>query len=274
MLTQLTDTLIIFAILMGMFLPLERLFSIHRQPVFRAQWKTDLAFFLGQYLLWTTPVVVCLVWMRSWLMDLPTEPLQETVSQWPWWTQALTAVFLSDLCIYWGHRLAHEVPFLWRFHKVHHTAIKMDWMAAYREHPLDNLYTRTIENMPLIILGFPVETIAGFIVFRGVWGMFIHSNIAMKLGPLKYVLGSSRLHHWHHAKSETHCNFANLMPIMDCVFGTYYDPGHAPQEYGISEDVPHGYIQQLTRPMTPNGLGARPSTRGETQFDAAKSSMP
>ena len=43
----------------------------------------------------------------------------------------------------------------------HHTSKRLDWMAAYREHPLDNIYTRTIENVPALILGFPIEIIAG-----------------------------------------------------------------------------------------------------------------
>ena len=133
----------------------------------------------------------------------------------------------------------------------------MDWMAAYREHPLDNLYTRAIENLPLIILGFPAETIAGFIVFRGVWGMFIHSNVRMQLGPLKYLLGSSHLHHWHHSIDEPDCNYANLMPVLDVVFGTYHDPKDVPNGYGIEEDIPHGYWAQIVRPITINGLSSR-----------------
>ena len=82
----------------------------------------------------------------------------------------------SDIVLYWAHRLSHQVPFLWRFHKVHHTSERLDWVAAYREHPVDNLYTRLVENVPAMLLGFPLYTIAGFAVFRGLWAIYIHSN--------------------------------------------------------------------------------------------------
>ena len=253
-------------VLMVMFTPLERLFAMHRQPIFRREWKTDLLFFLGQYFLWTTPVVSCLVAMRWVIETLPLFEIHSLMAAWPWWLVAVTAIFLSDLSIYWGHRLAHRVPFLWRFHKVHHTSVDLDWLAAHREHPLDNLYTRAIENLPLILLGFPIETIAGFIVFRGLWGHFIHANISMKLGPLKYILGSSHLHHWHHSMEKPDCNYANLMPVMDLLFGTYHHPLEVPLSYGIDENVDRGYINQMVAPLTVRGL----SPREDSQSDQAQ----
>ena len=121
----------------------------------------------------------------------------------PYWLQTLEIIILCDVGIYWGHRLSHQVNFLWRFHKIHHTAESLDWMAAYREHPLDNIYTRVIENLPALLLGFPLETIAGFILFRGLWGLFIHSNVNITMGPLAWLIGSPRLHHWHHERRSS-----------------------------------------------------------------------
>ena len=174
----------------------------------------------GSISLFTTPVVACLVWIHTQLVWWDLTPFHSVWHETPYGAQLMTAIFLSDMCIYWGHRLSHQVPFLWRFHRVHHTAPDLDWLAAHREHPVDNLYTRTIENLPIFLLGFPLETIAGFVMFRGLWGLFIHSNINIKLGGLKYLIGSPHLHHWHHAKENPHCNYANLMPLMDVIFGT------------------------------------------------------
>ena len=95
------------------------------------------------------------------------------------------AMVLSDAAVYWAHRWQHNNKFLWRFHRVHHTAERMDWLAAHREHPLDNLYTRTVENLPLLLLGFPMATIAGFAVFRGMWAVFIHCNTTLSPGLLR-----------------------------------------------------------------------------------------
>jgi sterol desaturase/sphingolipid hydroxylase (fatty acid hydroxylase superfamily) len=243
-----------FLILLALFVPLELVFQKNRQSIFRREWGTDLAFMLGQYLLWTAPVVGLLVVLKNQVAELPLELIQERVRTLPVWLQITLVVFISDLCIYWGHRLSHRLPFLWRFHKVHHTSETLDWMAAYREHPVDNLFTRTVENAPVFLLGFPLEFIAGIVAFRGVWGLVIHSNTVLPLGPFKWILGSPSIHHWHHARWHSGCNYANLMPLMDLIFGTYHCPEKKPLSYGVKEIVPHGYVQQLYYPLTPSGL--------------------
>ena len=248
---SLVHTGTVFIVFFAMFLPLERLFALHKQRVFRTEWSTDVCFFLGQYLLFTTPVVGCLVWLHAQVAQWDLAPFHDVWHQTPFALQLFAAVCLSDLCIYWGHRLSHQLPFLWTFHRVHHTSPKLDWLAAHREHPIDNLYTRTIENLPIFILGFPLETIAGFVMFRGLWGLFIHSNVNIKLGWLKYLIGSPHLHHWHHAEEHPHCNFANLMPLMDVLFGTYYEPKELPNQYGIPDEIPHNYLRQLIDPIMP-----------------------
>lgn len=251
----LQNALISFAVLFAVFLPLERLFPGHEQPVFRRGWGTDLLFFLGQYLLWTAPVVLALTWIYQNHTLLPLDAVRAAFATWAWPLQFLTVILLSDMAIYWGHRLSHKYEFLWRFHRVHHTAERIDWLAAHREHPFDNLYTRTIENLPLILLGFDLTTIAGFAMFRGLWAIYIHSNVSLTPGPLRYLIGAPRLHHWHHAIDGTgHRNYANLSPLMDLMFGTYYDPGHMPARVGITEPHARGYFGQLLDPMLPARL--------------------
>jgi sterol desaturase/sphingolipid hydroxylase (fatty acid hydroxylase superfamily) len=246
----LIDALLAFAILTAVFLPLERLFPAHGQPVFRKEWGTDLCFFLGQYLVWTAPVVAVLAAVHAWIAALPLDGVWGALRAQPLWLQFAVAIPLSDLAIYWGHRLSHSNRFLWRFHRVHHTAERLDWLAAHREHPLDNLYTRLIENLPPILLGFPLPALAGFAMFRGLWALYIHSNVRLTPGPLRYLLGAPRLHHWHHeAAVGGRVNFANLSPLMDLAFGTYHDPGRMPERYGIDERIPHGYLAQMVEPF-------------------------
>ena len=92
-------------------------------------------------------------------------------------------MLLSDFLIYWGHRLQHRVDFLWRFHSIHHSAEHLDWLAAHREHPLDTLYTILIVNLPVFVLGFPIESLACFAAFRGLWAIYIHANVRFPLPP-------------------------------------------------------------------------------------------
>jgi len=245
-------------ILLAIFLPLEKLFAVHRQSTFRREWKTDLLFFLGQYLLWTTPVVAVLALAYSYSDILPLEGVRAFVAAQPLWLQFLEVVVLCDVGIYWAHRWSHRNRFLWRFHRVHHTAEKVDWLAAYREHPFDNLFTRMVENLPAILLGFPLEALAGFAMFRGLWAIYIHSNVSLTPGPLRYILGAPRLHHWHHEMAHSgRVNFANLSPLMDLMFGTYFDPGHMPKNYGIPEDISHNYLVQMVDPVLPREMRKR-----------------
>lgn len=251
------STLISLGILLLIFLPLELLFPGNRRGPgeprgLRKEYGTDLLFALGQYVLWTAPVVFVLVLVYEHSDALPLSGVRAFVGDQPFWLQFLGVILLCDIGIYWGHRLSHKYEFLWRFHRVHHTAEKVDWIAAYREHPFDNLFTRTVENLPAILLGFPLHVLAGFAVFRGLWAVYIHSNVALEPGPLRMLLGSPRLHHWHHEMTHHgRVNFANLSPLMDLLFGTYHDPGHMPKRYGIPAKIPHGYVSQLLGPLIP-----------------------
>lgn len=247
-----------FAILTAVFSPLERLFPAQRERIVREHWGTDVCFFLGQYLVWTAPVVAVLVWVHDHVERLPLAALRAGVAGLPFTLQFLLAIALSDAAIYWVHRASHHYDFLWRFHRVHHTAERLDWLAAHREHPLDNLLTRLTENLPLIVLGFPLHTLAGFAAFRGLWAIYIHSNCALTPGPLRFVLGAPRLHHAHHAvENGGRVNFANLCPLMDLAFGTYFDPGRFPRRYGLGVPVEHSYPVQLVSPLVPDRWSER-----------------
>lgn len=158
---------------------------------------------------------------------------------------------------------------------MHHTAEHLDWIAAYREHPLDNLYTRLIENLPALILGFPLPVIAGLIAFRGLWGLVIHSNANLQIGPLKYILGSPKLHHWHHSVEKGNdCNYANLMPLMDLIFGAYHEPKEMPATYGISEKVSHNYFAQLATPLLPRFLAKKINPQAWRKKSATMATAP
>jgi sterol desaturase/sphingolipid hydroxylase (fatty acid hydroxylase superfamily) len=138
---------------------------------------------------------------------------------------------------------------------VHHTAETVDFLAAFREHPLDNIYTRGIETLPAVILGFDIETILGFVTFRGLWALFIHSNVQLRLGFLEKLLGSPHLHHWHHELDKRGlCNYANLSPLMDLLFGTYYSPEKIPEKYGVNDNRFKSYLSLLIEPFLSENL--------------------
>src|SRR6266446_7853901 len=204
-----------FFFLAAVFWPLEKLFPARSQRIMRPNWWTDLAFFLGQYLLWSACVLGLLHLFRGWLDNIVPAGFRLAVRTQPWWLQAIEVILLSDLLIYWGHRLQHRVGFLWRFHSIHHSAEHLDWLAAHREHPLDTVYTMGLINLPAFVMGFPLETLAGLLAFRGIWAICIHSNVRLPIGPLRMFIGAPELHHWHHDRDRAAGNYANLSPLMD-----------------------------------------------------------
>jgi sterol desaturase/sphingolipid hydroxylase (fatty acid hydroxylase superfamily) len=246
----LLSTGIMLVFLFAVFRPLELAFPAKKQQMFfRPEWFTDLFFFLGQFLLWNGIVFWCLVHVRRTLSTLVPREFTGMVTAQPLWLQIVEVILLTDFCIYWGHRLQHRVSFLWRFHSVHHSAEHLDWLAAHREHPLDTIYTVTLINLPAMVLGFSLESVAGFIAFRGVWAVYIHSNVHLPLGPLKFLLGSPELHHWHHARDRDAGNYGNLSPLMDVIFGTHICPPNEPEAFGTDDAPPRGYIGHLVQPL-------------------------
>jgi sterol desaturase/sphingolipid hydroxylase (fatty acid hydroxylase superfamily) len=245
-------------LLVLIFFPMEKVFPAKKgQKFFRPSWWVDLCFFLGQYLLWGALVLWALSYFSFWLDDIVPQTFRKKVAAQPWWLQAIEVIVLSDFIIYWGHRLQHSAGFLWRFHKVHHSAEHLDWLAAHREHPLDTIYTVGLINLPAFILGFPLETLAGFIAFRGVWAIYIHSNVRLPIGPLRMLIGAPELHHWHHDLDRKAGNYANISPLMDIIFGTYTCPKKEPDAFGIQESFPKNYIGQMLHPLLPVKLGKK-----------------
>jgi sterol desaturase/sphingolipid hydroxylase (fatty acid hydroxylase superfamily) len=241
-----------FVFLVAVFRPLELAFPAKKQQrFFRPGWFTDLLFFLGQYLLWTGLVFWCLVQLQGTLREIIPSNFRHAVAAQSFWLQVLEVVLISDFFVYWGHRLQHRSAFLWRFHSVHHSAEHLDWLAAHREHPLDTIYTLTLINLPAFVLGFPLETLAGFIAFRGVWAIYIHSNVRLPLGPLGILLGAPQLHHWHHARDRDAGNYGNLCPLMDLIFGTHVCPDHEPESVGLNTPAPATYLGYMVQPLLP-----------------------
>ncbi|MGE9312480.1 sterol desaturase family protein [Niabella sp. CJ426] len=246
------------------FIPLEKAFPAKKdQKIFRKGWLTDLCYFLGQYLLWSGVVLWVLQYFSFWLDGIIPASFREKIQQQPLWLQAIEVLLLSDLLIYWGHRLQHKVDFLWRFHKIHHSAEELDWLAAHREHPIDSIYTIGLINLPAFIFGFELEALALIVAFRGIWAIYIHSNVRLPIGKLKMLIGAPELHHWHHDKERDRGNYANISPLMDLLFGTYVCPPHEPDSFGIKEPFPKNYAGQLIQPLLPDKLTKRTTTAND-----------
>ncbi len=250
--SALSSLLVSGVLLAAVFWPLERLFAARPgQPWLRPRFVTDLAFMAGQYLAWTALALAVLVEVDGLVASVTPAGLRAMVAAWPLPVQGLAVVLLGDVSVYWFHVASHRVPWLWRFHAVHHSARHLDWLAAHREHPVDGLLTQLAINLPGLVLGVDLAMLAGLIAFRGLWAIFIHSNVRLPLGPLRVLLGAPELHHWHHLETAvTRHNFANLAPWTDVVFGTYFCPeGPETWPLGNPGEAPRPYWAYLLEPL-------------------------
>ena len=241
-----------FLVLGGIFIPPERIFSLHKQKIFRLGWVTDATYFFSGYFIRRSGAIVVTV-ILSLMTNLLNPELQSKVASQPVWLQLAEAVVVSDMAYYIAHRLPHEVPWLWQFHAVHHSIEHMDWLAAVRVHPCEQIFTQICKIMPLYWLGFSKESLGVYALYSAAIAFLIHSNIKLKFGILKWFVATPQFHHWHHSKiPEIHNkNFAVQLPLLDLLFGTIYMPGSKmPHQYGISDSIPAGYVGQMFYPFS------------------------
>jgi sterol desaturase/sphingolipid hydroxylase (fatty acid hydroxylase superfamily) len=179
------------------------------------------------------------------------EARRTVVSLQPRWLQAAEMLVLVDLLGYWGHRLFHR-RLLWRFHAVHHAARELDWLSSVRVHPVNEALMRVGYVVPLFALGFRGELLAGVTPLFTLYALGLHANVPWAFGPLRYVLASPAFHRFHHtAEAEgLDKNFAAMFPLWDLLFGTFYLPvGRQPTIFGVSDEVPAGFLAQLAWPF-------------------------
>ena len=240
------------AILAVIFIPLERLFALHPRRVLRRGWRTDLVHYLVNGAALKVGLVVSVVVVGSALRAFVPAPLRLGVAASPTWVQIVAGFAITTVGGYAGHRAAHEVPLLWRFHRVHHSIRDLDWLAANHLHPLDETFGRSAAVLPLYALGFGRVSLGAFVILITVQAIFIHANVRMNFGPVRWLIATPQFHHWHHAREPRayNTNYAGEFPILDALFGTLYLPADRwPAQYGIDESEPAGYLRQLAWPL-------------------------
>jgi sterol desaturase/sphingolipid hydroxylase (fatty acid hydroxylase superfamily) len=175
------------------------------------------------------------------------------VARQPSWLQAIEIILIMDFLDYWSHRLLHSHR-LWPIHAIHHSNVDLDWLAAVRNHPFNDLLQRIAAVAPLILVGFDPSLIAATGIVFAFYGFFVHANVDADLGLLRYVLVSPRMHRWHHTSPDEggERNYAGIFAIWDVLFGTYYHPVGAPRHFGTVEPLPRGVLGQIAWPFRAN----------------------
>jgi sterol desaturase/sphingolipid hydroxylase (fatty acid hydroxylase superfamily) len=180
------------------------------------------------------------------------EGFRANVAAQPLWLQLPEIILLADFGFYLAHRMFHAVPYLWKFHQVHHSIEELDWLAGARVHPLDQIATKGASLLLTLPFGFSFEALMLSAAIYQFHSTLLHSNVNIKFGPLKWMIASPEFHHWHHAneKEAYDRNFGGQFSFLDLIFGSLYMPqGRTPEKFGINNAMRQNYFAQLAYPF-------------------------
>lgn len=152
--------------------------------------------------------------------------------------EALLGFLFLDFMVYLQHVVSHALPFLWRFHMVHHSDLEFDVTTAFRFHPVEVLIVMFYKIMVVTATGIDPRTMAAYELAYIAATLFNHANY--KLAPpldarLRRVIVTPDFHRVHHSiePEEANSNFGFCLPWWDVLFGT-----HRPQPA-----MPHNVMQ-------------------------------
>jgi sterol desaturase/sphingolipid hydroxylase (fatty acid hydroxylase superfamily) len=247
-------------LLAAIFTPLERLFALHPKKIFRRGILTDLGYYFLSSLLPGILLSFPLALLAWCVHRVIPAGFTSAIAAQPLWLRVILSFLIGEIGFYWGHRWSHEIPLLWRFHAIHHSAEHVDFLVNTRAHPIDMVFTRLCGLVPLYILGLasPIgrsgSLIPVLIILIGtVWGFFIHANVRWRFGPLEWLVATPAFHHWHHTNdgpAYINKNYSPMLPVIDRVFGTLYLPRNKqPERYGIDQPLSPLLLGQLIDPF-------------------------
>lgn len=175
----------------------------------------------------------------------------------PFVVQLVVVLIGKDFLDYCIHVLLHRVPWLWTFHKVHHSIDELDWVGSFRFHWMEIVVYRSLSYLPLVVLGIDGRVLLVNAVIGTFIGHLNHANLRLDWGPLRRVLNSPRFHSWHHDRlppNGTGTNFAIVFSVWDWLFGTAHFPSdqEQPQRLGFAgdEDFPTSLPGRLLHPLS------------------------
>lgn len=145
---------------------------------------------------------------------------------WPAWLEFALAVLLLDLTLYWQHRLMHQVPLLWRLHRVHHCDTSFDVTTGVRFHPLEIALSMGLKLGVITLLGPHPAAVLVFEVLLSLGSLFTHTDIAFPKQfdrPVRWLFVTPSMHRIHHStwRRETDSNYGFHLSVWDRLFRSY-----------------------------------------------------
>ena len=179
------------------------------------------------------------------------------VQSFPAWAQLLIMFVVADFIQWNVHRQLHRRPWLWEFHKVHHSVKEMGYAAQFRFHFMETIIYKSLQYIPLAMIGFGIQEFIVVHMFALLIGHLNHANLGWNYGIFGYIFNNPKMHIWHHSKElpQKHpygMNFGLSLSLWDYIFGTAYIPKNGKNiELGFEgdEDFPQDFGEQLVFPF-------------------------
>ncbi|WP_211824519.1 sterol desaturase family protein [Kistimonas asteriae] len=192
------------------------------------------AMLAGMYQLVEALTGVMVIAVYYWLFDVRLFEIPVTA-----WSIALLFL-LQDFFYYWFHRACHNIRWMWAAHVVHHSSEKLNFSTAFRQSLMYPVAGMWVFWTPMVMLGFPPETVIAVVLMNLFYQFFIHTQVIPKLGWFEWIFNTPAHHRLHHARNPSYIdrNFGGILIIWDRLFGTFVDekPGEA-CEYGITRQI-------------------------------------
>jgi sterol desaturase/sphingolipid hydroxylase (fatty acid hydroxylase superfamily) len=242
------------AVAAAMGMSLEALAPLHDG---RRSWRLfviDLTHAVGNRCLIIPLVIGLLTICGPGVVALTPRVLPEHVASLPWLAQLALTVVATDFASYVAHRGLHRMGVLWRFHAIHHSSERLDWLATSRGHPIDEALNIVFATLPVYALG-EAKLAPWLITFLFLYPFVVHANARVSIPFVGWLLVTPEFHHWHHAADpQAHDrNFGAFLSVWDHVFGTAFDARGFPARYGVDDRAlaTQDYLGQLTAPFRP-----------------------
>ncbi len=216
-----------------------------------------------------------MAWLFSYLASSPAGVL--SFINFPVWIKITLTIALLDLWSYWWHRFNHTIPFLWRFHRAHHTDTEMCATSAYRFHPVEIIFSSLLRIPLIFMLGLRVEGLVLYEAILTVSIVFHHSNIGIgdrADSIVRTIIVSPVMHKLHHSvlPREFSSNYSSILSVWDRLFGTWTETDK-PREIKLGlnifrDEKWQGYWGILRTPFSRSGKA--PSAKIVARMDGTE----
>ncbi|MDL5050131.1 sterol desaturase family protein [Oscillatoria amoena NRMC-F 0135] len=182
------------------------------------------------------------------------------------WAVSIVGILVLDYCAaYLPHVLMHKIPFMWRFHAVHHSDKAIDITTALRQHPFESIWRVMFQVIAVVVFGIPLYVLTLYLTLTALWAQIEHANIKIPswINRVQLLFVTPNMHKLHHSQwqKETDTNYGNIFSIWDRVFHTYsertnyddikYGLENFPKpDYSVKEmlvDIPANSVSQISQ---------------------------